>query len=484
MLFLNNYNVSTIFIKKYKYYNDREKVPATKEYYFYRKKYGNKCPNQKKNLTLALQYSSYLMIYLIFKSTTSFNNLSEQQIKDLFGFTQNIEKELYNIFCNNFIIFINEMTNVLFNNRNTLNNIFLNNCSYKSSNAPFPVDVNPTPDNYFITYKEPYNYTPLQTPTGTVTNNNGYPIIDPTNPTSYNNNSFRGWIFGYNAGFYITDKTRYELPDYTKLKIQTWEQLEPQINKMLDIFKNLNDEQKIISELFDNSFQDSLDTSGIVLLFAFMFNARYKISIKDEPSYIFSIAASLMDSELMGREFKRLINSTRPVTAIRYFLNKQSINSWYPYKSSIIMNGNEFLPYQGLTFTTPSHSESLAAHAYIAGSMGVIFKKLYGPTYYDSKFTFEYSDMGWLYPALKNQTHFTFGEFNVVKQTSLIEPGLTPQNNITLKFKTVDDLVDNFCLARLYGGVHWDSTLKISKKAGIDIAKKTYQKLVDKNIIK
>jgi hypothetical protein len=481
MLFLNNYNVSTIFVPKYKYYDDREKVPATKEYYNYREKYSDKC--NKKNLTLALQYASYVMISLIFKSSASLINLSEQQVKDLLGFTQKVEKELYDTFSNNFIMFINNMTNVLFNNRNTLNNIFLNNCSYKSANAPFPADVNPTPDDYFTTYKNPYDFAPLRTATGTVKDADGYPVIDPEDPTSYVDNSFTGWIYGYGAGFYITDKTRYELPDYSKSKITTWDKLETQINKTLDIFKNLTDEQKIISEMFNSNFEGAIATNGVISLFAFMFNARYKVCIKDEPSYLFAVASTLMDSELMGREFKRLTNSARPVTAIRYFLNKQQINSWYPYEGSIEMNGNQFLPYQGLTFITPAHSESLAGHAYSAGSMGVIFKKLYGNCYYNSKFTFKFYDMGWIYPALKDQTQFTFGEFNVVNKTSLIEPGLTPKTNITLKFKTVDDLVNNFCLARLYGGIHWESTLKLSKQAGICVTNKTYKKLVEEHIV-
>ena len=65
----------------------------------------------------------------------------------------------------------------------------------------------------------------------------------------------------------------------------------------------------------------------------------------------------------------------------------------------------------------------------------------------------------------------------------MIEPGLTPQNNIKLKFKNIDDLVNGFYLARLYGGIHWNSTLKLSKNAGISIAEKTYKKLLDLNII-
>jgi hypothetical protein len=214
-----------------------------------------------------------------------------------------------------------------------------------------------------------------------------------------------------------------------------------------------------------------------------MFNSKYNISIIDEPSYLFSISSCLMDSELMGREFKRLTNSARPVTAIRYFLNKKKINSWYPYKGSVEMNGNQFLPYQGLTFITPSHGENLAGHAYTAGSMGEIFKKLYGPMYYDSKFTFDFSDMGWIYPALKNQTHFTFGEFHVKKETSLIEIGLTPKEYIILKFNTIDDFVEIFCLSRLFSGIHWNSTLLLSKAAGISITEKTYNKLVDNHII-
>jgi len=253
---------------------------------------------------------------------------------------------------------------------------------------------------------------------------------------------------------------------------------------MLLEYSNLTDEKKIIVELFSSDGNKNLKNTSVLLLWTYIFNLKNNISLRNEVCYVFANAAMLLDTLALVRQVKREFLSGRPVTTIRKYLENENILTWYPYAGTVETTGNKFIPYQSLDFVTPKHSENSAGHYTLYTVTAYLFERLYGTIdFYDPNFEFEFNNSEWIYSSLAGQNKFIFGQFVTPAKSSFIEPGLTPQNPIVLTWNTIYDWANQCGISRLYGGVHWDSTIKASEKQGFDIAINVYKKLIEKNIL-
>lgn len=487
VIYLFLYNVLTIFDDNYSYYNDNGLTQEPSEYIFFKNKYSI---NNDAQLSAALSYSMFAIGRLVFANTPQVKNKPIEEVKILFGFTPEVE-EVYNYYFGpEFTLFINIFAKTSYDNRILIQNIYDCNSCFTNPNqvsrggpGPFPVDVNGTPQEYLNNIKEPNNYINIRVPTGVVKNENGLPIIDPSIPASYSDKTYNGWQVGWLNGFWYNDVTRYNIPSVEYSKLNTWNEIKVEANKMLIEYADLNDDKKIISEFFNNNLPGGIGTSQILLLWSFIFNLKNNIDLRKEVSFVFANAAIILDTLASTWEIKREFNSGRPVTTIRNYLSNTNINTWYPFQGTVSTTGNKFLPYQMLNFVTPPHGENLAGHPASYTAVANLFAKLYGVEFYDPNFEFEFDKPQWIYPSLAGQTKFVFGQFITPDKSSIIEPGLTPENPIVLTWPTIFDWAIQCGVSRLYGGIHWESSIKASEKQAEFVAEKVVEKLNKFNIL-
>jgi hypothetical protein len=487
LMYMYLYNITTIINPRYSYYDDSGLIPKPVNYEYFKEKYET---SSEEYLNALLHYGFYLIGKLIFSNTIEIKNKPDEVVKIILGFTPEIEAIYKSYYTLDFSLFLNELALLSYEKRNLTFQIFECEACYSNPNqesnggpGPFPVDVNGTSDEYLSKVREPLKYNLLQVPTGVVKNADGFPIIDKNIPTSYRNQTFKGIQYGWLSGFWVNNETKNTLPsvDYATIDNQT--ELNIQINKMLNLYKKLGDKEKIISEFFNNNLTGCLPTNGVLSLTSFFFNLKNNISLYDEPSYLFATVSIVIDADIIAWENKREKFTTRPVCAIRTFKSNEAIQTWYPYKGTVLTSGNKFQPYQELTFVTPPHAEFLAGHSTAFPAVANLFTKLYGSNFYDPFYEYEFDTPEWIYPALAGQNKFIFGQYVVQSQSSIIEPGLTPKNPVVLTFNTVKDWGKQCALSRFYGGIHWESTNKASVEIGNIVSEESYKKLLEHNII-
>ena len=107
-------------------------------------------------------------------------------------------------------------------------------------------------------------------------------------------------------------------------------------------------------------------------------------------------------------------------------------------------------------------------------------EEIHNPKLYDGTTTISGENLPILCPLLQSSQNYLLGEFIFEKGTSLVEPGITPHNQIKLQFETLKEMYDTAGLSRIYGGIHTYNTHKVSQLLGKYIVRKFKRKLMKK----
>ena len=83
-----------------------------------------------------------------------------------------------------------------------------------------------------------------------------------------------------------------------------------------------------------------------------------------------------------------------------------------------------------------------------------------------------------LCPSLSNlQKEVLVGEFILMKGSSSIEPNVVPSENMTLRYKTLEELYLDAGISRIYGGIHTIQTNEVSAELADWVYEQTLYKL-------
>ena len=116
-----------------------------------------------------------------------------------------------------------------------------------------------------------------------------------------------------------------------------------------------------------------------------------------------------------------------------------------------MINGEDWLPYQPLTFITPPFPEYISGHSAFSAAAAEILKRFTGSDNFGGSVTL---------PA----------------GSSRVEPGLTPQSDVTLSWATFSDAADQAGISRRYGGIHFQQGDLDARATGRQAAQKCWDK--------
>ncbi|MEV1174803.1 vanadium-dependent haloperoxidase [Nonomuraea sp. NPDC049784] len=188
---------------------------------------------------------------------------------------------------------------------------------------------------------------------------------------------------------------------------------------------SLTDRQKAIAEYWADG-PNSETPPGHWCLFAQRISARDQHSLDQDAKMFFALANSVMDAGIASWEVKRDHDSARPITAIRFLYRGKQIPTW----GGRTIDGASWVPYQAPTFPTPPFAEYVSGHSTFSAAAAEVLKRFTG------------SD--------------TFGEQAVIaKGSSQVEPGVTPAQDVTLRWPTFTEAADEAGMSRRYGGIHF-----------------------------
>ena len=200
---------------------------------------------------------------------------------------------------------------------------------------------------------------------------------------------------------------------------------------------NLTDEQKMKAELFDNKILGL----GFSALFAAQSN---QLDLARFVEYDFLTNVASFDAAIAVWDAKARFDTVRPTSAIRYLYANDNVAAWGgPGRGTVRdLPGATWSSYLG----TADHPE------YPSGSSALCYAHAESSRRY-----FGSDRLNW--------------EIPVPRGSSVFEPGVTPERDLTLRFATWSDLAEDCGNSRVWGGVHFQPAVTAAIPVGERIGK-------------
>lgn len=225
---------------------------------------------------------------------------------------------------------------------------------------------------------------------------------------------------------------------------QYWDQ----VFAVIDLSAHLGDTEKVIAEYWaDGPFTET--PPGHWNVFAQIVSHRDRHSVDQDAKLFFILNNALLDSSIATWDIKRVTDSIRPVSVIRFLLPAdKKIRAWAgPGLGIQVINCKDFRSY----LPTPPFATYVSGHSAFSSSAAEVLRLFTGK----DDFTYSYTAQ----PG-----------------SSLIEPGLTPSRSITISWHTFTEAADQAGMSRRYGGIHFESDDLVGRSVGRLVAAEVWKK--------
>ena len=194
-----------------------------------------------------------------------------------------------------------------------------------------------------------------------------------------------------------------------------------QSDQVLEFSADLTDSQKMTAETYDNK----ISGLGFSALFAAQSGG---LDVAGFVEYDFVTNLASFDTAIAVWHFKRQFDSVRPTTAIRHLYGDTEVTAWGgPGKGRVTdLPAEQWRSY----LETADHPEYPSASTALCNAHAETSRRYLGS-----------DELGW--------------EIPVARGMSRIEPGVTPAEDITLRWATWRDLAEDCGMSRVWGGVHF-----------------------------
>lgn len=225
-----------------------------------------------------------------------------------------------------------------------------------------------------------------------------------------------------------------------------------QAEEVLKLSQNLTDKQKVIAEYWADGPASELPP-GHFCLFAQFVSNRDKHDNDKDVKLFFAIANAMLDASIATWEAKRYYDYVRPITAIRFLFNGQTIKGYGVNGVSgglVDIKGEAWRPYQPTTFPTPPFSEHTSGHSAFSSAGAEVLKQFTGS-----------DDFG--------------GSFTQAKSSLKVEPG-APAQEVKLEWPSFTAAAEEAGLSRLYGGIHFTNGDLAGREIGRKVGAQVFAK--------
>lgn len=287
-------------------------------------------------------------------------------------------------------------------------------------------------------------YVPVNTPDQVCDLNYWQPLKVEVTPGEYKVQSFIVPHWGLVRPFALNPNWQFRPGQpYRKHEVQFKEQAK----EVLDISACLTGEQKIIAEYWADG-AGTFTPPGHWCEIGHFISIKRNYSGKECIKLFFALANALLDSSITCWECKRQFDAVRPVTVIRELYKGKDVQAWGgPHQGTRTIKGEKWMAY----IPTPSFPEYVSGHSTFSASAATILNCFTGSDQY--------------------------GDCIIVKKgESYIEPRTTPANDLTLRWNTFTEAVQQAGMSRLYGGIHFMRANEYGQELGKCVGQKTWEK--------
>lgn len=234
---------------------------------------------------------------------------------------------------------------------------------------------------------------------------------------------------------------RFRAPKPRASHVENWQAYVGQANAVLDASANMTDQQKMVSELFDNKI--------FSLGFSAVFAAQsQQLSLLEFIHYDFLTNMAAFDTAIAIWKEKARHNAVRPFSAIAYIYGDSEVRAWGGPGLGVVndLPADQWNSYLGVA----DHPEYPSASASFCAAHAETSRLFLGTDV-----------LGYSVPAPAG--------------SSRIEPGLTPAQDLDIHFATWTDLEQQCGDSRVWSGVHFPASVPAGQNIGHRIAKRAYR---------
>ena len=328
---------------------------------------------------------------------------------------------------------------------------------------------------------DPNRWQPLRIPTGQTRNAQGWPVVDEAQAGSFIDQKFLTPHWGAVRPFALTSGSQFRPvppPRYGSQELYTDalgrtmthdEAYRLQFTEVLSLSASLTDEQKAIAEYWADGPRTETPPGHWNAL-AHGISLRDQHSLAEDVKLYFALNGALFDASIACWEAKRAYDYIRPQSAIRFLYQGQMVDAWGgPDRGTQRIRGEDWRPYQELSFVTPPFPEYTSGHSTFSAAAAEVLTRFTGSNQFYDGLTFsdeDYNndglfDMVGEYVVLVGENHF--------EQT-------TPTQLIVLRWPTFQDAAHEAGLSRLYGGIHIQDGNLRGREMGELIGIQAYEK--------
>lgn len=217
-----------------------------------------------------------------------------------------------------------------------------------------------------------------------------------------------------------------------------------QADEVLEASANLTDHQKMVAEFFDYKNQ-SLGRAGDFI------RRRDGQSLEEWIQYDFLLQIAAFDGGIAIWNAKAHYDTVRPWTAIKHLYGKKKLRAWGgPGKGTVDdITGEEWESY----LPVADHPEYPSGSSCFCAAHAQASRRWTGSDVF-----------GWEIPRAAG--------------SSVIEPGITPAQDLVIRFDTFTDWEEMCANSRVWGGVHFRSAIEEAAPICREIGDKAYEFLM------
>jgi hypothetical protein len=232
-------------------------------------------------------------------------------------------------------------------------------------------------------------------------------------------------------------------------------EMKQEADYVLDLTRNLTDEQKVIVEYWANGPRSETPPGHWNLITQWL-SAEKGFSVGQDVRAFFAVSNAVMDAGIVCWDCKRAYDSPRPITVIRELYNGQDIVGFLGGSANQglgPMPGASWHPYQMYSFPTPPFAEFTSGHSTFSSAAAEVLKQLTGSDAYGYEATITAGD-----PVAQFQAN-------------------VPAQPVTLRWSTFTEAADQAGLSRLLGGIHFRSGNTYGKSSGRTVGNAVVNKM-------
>ncbi|TDC98391.1 DUF6851 domain-containing protein [Actinomadura sp. 7K507] len=296
-----------------------------------------------------------------------------------------------------------------------------------------------------------YHPQPFRDYTGYKPVNTAYELHDPSR-WQPNLNPYGNGVFTVQSAvtpqmrlatpFTFSDPAKFDLDPPVNSDVRNIEAYRRQADEVLEASAGLTDRHKVLAELFNDKFFTLGVIAGTTAL-------RTKpMEVGEFVQYLATVEVAIFDAAIVDWHYKNLYDSVRPYSAIRYLYGDKPVTAWGgPGRGTVHdITGNEWQSY----LTTPDHSEYPSVSTSLCGAYTQAARLLLGGDEINS-------------------------EIHVKAGSSVVEPGLTPHEDMTFTWNTWTELSQDCGMSRHWGGVHFRSAISNVSDFSTQIGTRAYE---------